>query len=870
MTTVDIKSLMGRLNGFCKTCLEKAAGITVSRTHYEISVEHLFQQIIADTHSDISLILRYFDIRIEDLNASLNEVLEDFKTGNGGKPVFSPRLIDWLKDAHMTGTVDLDENFIRSGTLFIAFINRPLRFSSNGLGELLDNVKRDELVSNFYKIVENSIEEPKGKSKKEEKTKGLDGKSSLSKFCEDFTKKASEGKIDPIFGRDKEIRRMIDIFARRRKNNPIIVGEAGVGKTALAEGLALRIVENDVPDFLKNVTLLSLDLGLLQAGAGMKGEFENRLKKVIEEVKSSEKPIILFIDEAHTMIGAGSSPGGSDAANLLKPALARGELRTVAATTWSEYKKYFERDAALARRFQPIVLNEPSEKDTILILRGLKQKYEETHDVIIRDDAIVSAAELSARYISGRYLPDKAIDLIDTAAARVKVSITGKPDIIENLERRLQASIREKKALERDRLYNAKDETTRVEEIKTKIEKIEKELEEITLKWRKEQKIALEIIEVRKKLNREEKSGDIIKTISDKTSELEEIQKDEPIINIEVSPEIISQVISDWTGIPVGKVMHEEADSIINLETDLKKRIKGQDESIKEIVKIIKASKTGLTDPARPLGVFLLTGPSGVGKTETGLAIADLLFGGERFIVSLNMSEFQEKHTVSRLIGSPPGYVGFGEGGILTEAVRQRPYSVILLDEAEKASVEVMNLFYQVFDKGALADGEGRKIDFKNTVIFLTSNLGSDLITEICAGEKKFDVKTVLSAIRPLLNNHFKPALLARITPIPYMNLNAEIMDEIVEIKLKKLGERLNSSHKLEFGYSEKVIKQISARCLEVETGARNIDHIMTGTILPKISNQILISMSEGRMLDKVFIDVDEEKFNLSFKYSVK
>jgi len=865
MAEVDIKSLLDKLNLFCRQSLEDAALLAVTRTHYEISVEHMFNQMLENTHSDISLILRHFNISAEEVKSDLNAILEDFTTGNGGKPVFSPRIIDWFKQGHMLGTVNLNEPQIRSGTLFCAFANTPFRFSSDGIVELIKDMSRETLLANFDKIVEKSIEQPKGKKKKSPKSAGSDPESALGKYCEDFTKKAAEGNIDPIFGRDNEIRQIIDIFARRRKNNPIVVGEAGVGKTAMAEGLALRIVKKDVPDFLKNVTIFSLDLGLLQAGAGVKGEFENRLKKVITEVKSSEKPIILFIDEAHTMIGAGASQGGSDAANLLKPALARGELRTIAATTWSEYKKYFEKDAALARRFQPVLLDEPSQDTTTLILRGLKKAYEKTHGVIIRDDAILAASELSARYISGRYLPDKAIDLIDTCSARVKVLLTGKPDVVEDLERRLQAAKREKEALERDGLHGLQRDEKRLKEIEKEVKKFDKGLKSVSNKWKKEQKFAEKLIKAREK--NAKKPDETLEAEIKKVSEsLFRLQKNNPIVRTEVCPEIISKVVSDWTGIPVGRVMHDEAQSIIDLETNLAKRIRGQNESLQEIARIIKASKAGLTEPARPMGVFLLVGPSGVGKTETGLAMADLLFGGERFIVSVNMSEFQEKHTISRLIGSPPGYIGFGEGGVLTEAVRQRPYSVLLLDEAEKASPEVMNIFYQVFDKGVLEDGEGKKIDFKNTVIFLTSNLGSDVITELCTGNEKPDIKTVLTAIRPMLNAHFKPALLARMAVVPYFGLDSKIMGEIVEIKLKRLEQRLHESHKLKLKYSDKVKEQISARCLEVETGARNIDHIMTGRILPEISNKILTSMTEETMPEKVMLDVGEDgKFIVRF-----
>jgi type VI secretion system protein VasG len=641
------------------------------------------------------------------------------------------------------------------------------------------------------------------------------------------------------------------------------------------EGLALRVVEGDVPELLRDVSILGLDMGLLQAGAGMKGEFENRLKSVINEVKASEKPIILFIDEAHTLIGAGGSAGGGDAANLLKPALARGELRTVAATTWSEYKKYFERDAALARRFQLVKLDEPSEETAVLILRGLKDKYESAHNVIVRDDAIEAAAALSSRYISGRQLPDKAVDLLDTAAARVKVLLTAKPDVIEDKERTIQALEREKKALERDRLHGIEIDLDRHKSIEQNLKKLNEELTGLKERWLKEQALAHEVIELRHSLY-ELKSGEgtdkakekKLKEQIDKTfGELQALQGDSPLVKIEVDPDVVSKVVSDWTGIPLGKVMRDEALNVIKLEENLKQRIKGQDEALGVITKAIKSAKAGIKDPSQPIGVFLLVGPSGVGKTETGLVIADLLFGGENFMVTVNMSEFQEKHTVSRLIGSPPGYVGYGEGGVLTEAVRQRPYSVVLIDEVEKGHLEVMNLFYQVFDKGMLADGEGRVIDFKNTVIFLTSNLATDVITELCAGDEMPSLDTVSAAIRPILSSHFKPALLARMTVVPFFTLPPDILKDIVVLKLEKLVNRLAETHKMKLVYTQKVVDQIAARCTEVETGARNIDYIMTGSIMPRMSQEILTRMGEGAVPAEVHLDLAKDgTFKINFK----
>jgi len=855
MIMVDIKSLLSRLNSYCTRSLEGAAGLCVSRTHYEVTVEHMLAKLLEEPQADVPLILRQFDIDPGRLKKMVDQTIEEFQTGNAGKPVFSPLLLDWFQEAWLIASIDLTENRIRSAALLLGLLAKPVQFTTGRYFDLIRPIGREALLSQIGNIVKGSVEQAApGEKAAEEALPAGDG-TALARFCTDFTKKAAAGEIDPVFGRDREIHQMIDILARRRKNNPIAVGEAGVGKTAVVEGLALRIVEGDVPDILKGVSILGLDMGLLQAGAGVKGEFENRLKSVINEIKASPKPIILFIDEAHTLIGAGGPSGGSDAANLLKPALARGELRTVAATTWSEYKKYFEKDAALARRFQLVKLEEPTIATATLILRGLKSKYEDAHGVVVRDDAIMAAAELSSRYISGRQLPDKAVDLLDTSAARVKILLTAKPDVVEDKERTIQALEREKKALERDQLHGIEIDPNRPKELDEQVAKLNQEVVALKERWQKEKDLAHQMVNMRKELyalknqgGPEEKILELKKNIDAVAKDLEAVQKGSPLIKIEVDPDVVSKVVSDWTGIPLGKVMREEAHAVINLEENLKQKIKGQDEAIKIISQVVKSAKAGLKDPAQPLGVFLLVGPSGVGKTETGLVIADLLFGGERFMVTVNMSEFQEGHTVSRLIGSPPGYVGYGEGGILTEAVRQRPYSVVLIDETEKAHIDVMNLFYQVFDKGMLSDGEGRVIDFKNTVILLTSNLGTDVITQLCADGARPPIETISAAIRPVLSHHFKPALLARMTVAPFYILDPKFIKEIVVLKLEKLSRRMAESHKMKLTYSPEVVDQIATRCTEVETGARNIDHILNGTILPQMSREILNRLSEGAM----------------------
>jgi len=873
MITVDIKTLLNRLNPYCTRALEGAAGLCVSRAHYEVTIEHHLTKLLEEPQSDLPLILRQFDLDAGKVKKAIDQTIEEFRAGNAAKPVFSPLLLEWFQDAWLISSVDLEENRIRSGALLLAFLAKPVQFSSGRFVDLLRSISREALLSQFGNILKSSIEQP-SLAERQVREAGPPGEgTALARFCVDFTKKAASGEIDPVFGRDREIHQMIDILARRRKNNPIAVGEAGVGKTAVVEGLALRVVEGDVPDILKGVTILGLDMGLLQAGAGVKGEFENRLKSVINEIKASPKPIILFIDEAHTLIGAGGPTGGSDAANLLKPALARGELRTIAATTWSEYKKYFEKDAALARRFQLVKLDEPSVETAILILRGLKSKYEEAHGVVVRDDAIVAAADLSSRYISGRQLPDKAVDLLDTSAARVKIHLTAKPDILEDKERTIQALEREKKALERDQLHGLEIDRTRPQELEEKVHALKQEVVQLQERWLKEKELAQHLIDLRKQLyelktqgSSEEKLSEVKKRIDEVSLELSVLQKDSLLIKTEVDPDGVAKVVSDWTGIPLGKVLRDEAKNILGLEDNLKLRIKGQDEALAIITQVIKAAKAGLKDPQQPLGVFLLVGPSGVGKTETGLAIADLLFGGDQYLVTINMSEFQESHTVSRLIGSPPGYVGYGEGGILTEAVRQRPYSVVLIDECEKAHIDVMNLFYQVFDKGMLSDGEGRVIDFKNTVLFLTSNLASDVITQLCSSGTRPSIETVTTAIRPILSHHFKPALLARMTVVPFYTLDPKFIREIVGLKLDRLARRMAESHKIKLITSPEVIDRISGRCTEVETGARNIDHILNGTILPHMSREILGRLSEGAMLSEIHLKMAEDgSFKVDF-----
>jgi type VI secretion system protein VasG len=872
MQVVEFKSLVDRLNPACRDALENAAGTCLSRMHYEITIEHMLAKLLEDPRGDLQLVLKQLDLDPGRLARALEQTIEGFKTGNSGRPQFSGLLPELFADAWLIASVELFEQSIRSGALLAAFMARASFYSGGVYTNLLKDLDKNRVMDALAVVASMSAEASATSAGSGAGTPGPSSGSAIARFCEDFTAKARAGKIDPVFGRDAEIRQMVDILARRRKNNPICVGDPGVGKTAVVEGLALRVVEDDVPAVLKGVTILGLDMGALEAGSGVKGEFENRLRGVITEIKASPTPILLFIDEAHTLIGAGGSAGTSDAANLLKPALARGELRTIAATTWSEYKKYFEKDPALARRFELVKLDEPSVQMAVQILRGLKDKYEEVHRVIIRDDALHAAAELSDRYITGRQLPDKAIDLLDTACARIKVNLSSKPDFIEDRERQQQMLEREKRGLLRDKDNRITVDEKRLAEIDTAIAAVEEELIKLRTEFEAQLKAANDVLEKRlalattRALNDSSLIPDVEKELVDAEAALETLQVDKKMVFIDVSPDTVAKVVSDRTGVPLGKMMRDQAASALMMEDTLRTRIKGQDNAMQMIAEVMKSARSGLRDPDQPMGIFLLVGPSGTGKTETGLTVADVMFGGEHSLVSINMSEFQEKHTVSRLVGSPPGYVGYGEGGVLTEAVRQRPYSVVLLDEVEKAHLDVVNLFYQVFDKGVLSDGEGREINFRNTVMFLTSNLGLDVITELCQGEEMPSAEVITAAIRPILSNHFKPALLARMTIIPFLTLPSAVLRQIVDLKLKKLAQRMLHNNKIALEVTSAAADAITARCTEVETGARNIDFILKGTILPLLSNSLLASMSGADAPEHAKLDVgDDGQFQVLF-----
>lgn len=878
MVDVDVKAIVSRLNPSCTRALERAAGMSVSRQHHEITVEHVLASLIEDPYTDVQSIIKHFGIDPGRLTKALNGALDQLQTGNSGRPVFSPTLMTWFRDAWLLGSLTHRDQKIRSGHLVHAMVDGGMRICGGDYATLLEAINKRELAESLDNITSDSSEQ-KEMAQAASAAGGAPGgdgaptgDSALEKFCTDLTQRARDGEIDPIFGRDREIRQMVDILARRRKNNPIIVGEAGVGKTALVEGLALKIVGGEVSEQLKDVSLLTLDLGLLQAGASVKGEFENRLKNVIDEVKASEKPIIMFIDEAHTLIGAGGAAGSGDAANLLKPALARGELRTVAATTWSEYKKYFEKDPALARRFQAVKVDEPDTATAVGMMRGLRERYEEAHDVVMRDDAVVAAAEMASRYIAGRQHPDKGVDLMDTASARVRISMAAKPGELEDLQARIESTDREKVARERDRLNGVPDLDDSITELEASLATLRTDEAGLTARWQAEKAAADNVLDIRKELARARLAGedaDVIALQAKAQAALEELrakQGRDPLVHVEVTPEVVSQVIADWTGIPVGNMVRDEAKMLLEMEQELTKRVKGQDHVMETLAEGIRASKAGLKAPEVPMGVFLFVGPSGVGKTETALAVADLLFGGERFMTTINMSEFKEKHNISKLVGSPPGYVGYGEGGILTEAVRQRPYSVVLLDECEKASIEVMEVFYQVFDKGTLSDGEGREVDFKDTVIFLTSNLATQVLTEAGMMETPPSPEELATMIRPILSEHFKPALLARMTIVPFYPLKPEVLQMITRLKLKKIVKRLKETHDIDATVDESVVDAIAARCTEVETGARNVDHIIRGNLLPRMSKQLLEQMSGEEMPSTLKVTMNEGgEFDLEF-----
>jgi type VI secretion system protein VasG len=883
----NLKGLISKLDMTCRSALEAAAGLCLSRTNYDVEIEHLLLKLTEASDADLARIFRHFEIDTSRLARDLTRSLDRLKSGNARTPALSPRLPKLFEEAWALASIDYGARVVRSSHLLLAFLTNPdTARMAQELSPELRHISVETLQKNLPALVSGSVEdrESGAAAAAGEETPMHGGASSktpsLDQYTIDLTARARKGEIDPVLCRDFEIRQIVDILTRRRQNNPILTGEAGVGKTAVVEGFALRIAAGDVPPPLRSVVLRTLDLGLLQAGAGVKGEFENRLKSVIAEVKASAQPIVLFIDEAHTMIGAGGQAGQNDAANLLKPALARGELRTIAATTWAEYKKYFEKDAALARRFQVVKVEEPTEAQAIVMMRGFTSALESHHKVRILDEAVEAAVRLSHRYISGRQLPDKCVSVLDTACARLALSQSATPPRIEDCQRRIAQLDVQVQALKREEVTGAghAERIAALEQTKTQTET---ELEALLARWDKEREMVTRLREIRETL--EMQSSDTKAKAAQKLSveeieklrgelaglnaELAKIQGEDPLMQVCVDSQTVADVISGWTGIPVGKMLSDEINTVLALHARLAERIIGQDDALFAISQRIRTARANLVDPRRPVGVFMLVGPSGVGKTETALALADTLYGGERNMVTINMSEYQEAHTVSGLKGSPPGYVGYGEGGVLTEAVRRKPYSVVLLDEVEKAHPDVMELFFQVFDKGTLEDGEGREIDFKNTVILLTSNAGTDTVMKLCADpETRPDSLGLSEALRPDLLKFFKPAFLGRLIVVPYFPISDEVMRQIIQLQLGRIQKRMTENHRADFSYDATLVSEIANRCKEVESGARNVDHILTRTLLPEISQEILGRMARGEDIRKVHVSVAADG---AFRYDI-
>jgi len=859
----NLKSLIGKLNHTARQTLEAAASLCVARTHYNVEIEHYLFRLLDNTDDDSARIFRHFGIDPSRLHDEVNRALEKMKRGNARTPAFSPDLLEMFAEAWSIGSLDYGARSIRTGHCILALTQkaglwRLVRETSREIGRIVP----DTLKADFNTIVAGSSEDDTGAEAVPEDTgtggvpriKATGKTENLDQFTVDLTEQARSGKLDPVLGRDAEIRQITDILMRRRQNNPILTGEAGVGKTAVVEGFAQRVAAGDVPPPLRDVTIRSLDLALLQAGASVKGEFENRLKGLIEEVKSSPSPIILFIDEAHTMIGAGGTAGQNDAANLLKPALARGELRTIAATTWSEYKKYFEKDAALARRFQVVKVEEPSEDVCQIMLRGVVKSLEKHHQVRILDEAVNSGVRLSHRYLAGRQLPDKAVSLLDTACARVALAQTATPPAIEDATREIEDLKVQASVLEREAAAGG-DHAERLAAIAARRSAVETSLSELTARWEKEKSLVEEIRNLRVTLEEGKGSDDDPPRLDTINQELSALQGETPLMRPFVDQQTVSEVLAAWTGIPVGSMMKDEIATTLNLGKLMAERVIGQNHALDAIAQRIQTAKASLDDPNRPIGVFLLVGPSGVGKTETALTLADLFYGGEKSLITINMSEFQEAHTVSTLKGSPPGYVGYGEGGVLTEAVRRRPYSIVLLDEVEKAHPDVLELFYQVFDKGMMEDGEGREIDFKNTIILLTSNAATDTLMKLVADPETAPSPVgLVKAMKPELDKVFKPAFLGRTVIIPYYPIRDEAMKLIVRLKLNKIVKRIRENHKIALTFDDSLINEVASRCTEVESGARNVDNILTNTLLPDISRQVLTAMAEGNKLKSIHV----------------
>ena len=899
MTEISRVALFGKLNSLGYKAIEGATVFCKMRGNPYVEVVHWFHQILNNQDSDIHHIINHFDLDAGKIASEMTKALDELPRGASSISDLSSHLEDVMERAWVWGSLLYSSNQVRTGHLILGMLETPnLKNILNGLSPTLASIKPDDLADDFHKITDGSPEdamrpqdgsatgggaEP-GEASGAMAPSAMGKEEALDAYCTDMTEQARNGDIDPIVGRDEEIRQIVDVLMRRRQNNPILTGEAGVGKTAVVEGFALRIARGDVPPALKDVRLLALDVGLLQAGASMKGEFENRLRQVIDEVQGSTTPIVMFVDETHTLVGAGGAAGTGDAANLLKPALARGTLRTIGATTWAEYKKYIEKDPALTRRFQVVQVDEPGIEKAVLMMRGIAGMLEKHHKVQVLDEAIEAAVTLSARYIPARQLPDKSVSLLDTACARVAVSQHAVPAEVDDSQRRIESLTTELEIIGRDESAGF-DVTARRDAATEQMTAEETRLAELTVKWDAEKAMVEDILDLRSQLRAsgqpvegeakdndpadpltEDQRTDLMAQLRAKNAELETAQGDTPLIMPIVDHQAVAGVVGDWTGIPVGRMVKDEIATILELEDHLSKRVIGQDHAMKMIAKRIQTSRAGLDNPSKPIGVFMLAGTSGVGKTETAIALAEVLYGGEQNIITINMSEYQEAHTVSSLKGAPPGYVGYGEGGVLTEAVRRKPYSVVLLDEVEKAHPDVHEIFFQVFDKGVMEDGEGRTIDFKNTLILLTTNAGTDLVMDMCSDPELLpEPEGLAKALRDPLLEIFPPALLGRLVTIPYYPLSPYMIAEISKIQLNKIKRRVTEAHGVPFEYTDEVVQLIVDRCQEIESGGRMIDAIVTNTMLPDISAEFLKRMMEGEEISKVAVDVKKSEFTYAF-----
>ncbi len=874
--TAEPRVLIEKLNAPCRRALEQAAELCVRRTHYGVEAEHLLVRLLEDPRTDAGAVLRHYGVPEAECLAELTRALDGFERGNGRTPALTPPLLRWLERGWVAASLGLGEAQVRSGALLAALLDDDfLRGRMAESAPTLLRIPRDSLREHLRDLLRGLPEGAPGAIPAPPRPDGAPHPVSLpddaplaageggalQRFTVDLTAEARAGRLDPIRGRDAEIRQIVDILMRRRQNNPILTGEAGVGKTAVVEGFARRVAEGAVPAPLRQAAVLALDLGLLQAGAGVRGEFEGRLRQVIDEVKASPRAVILFIDEAHTLIGAGAAEGKGDAANLLKPALARGELRTIAATTWAEYKRYVEKDPALARRFQVVKVEEPGEDAACEMLRAIVARLEAHHGVRVLDEAVRDAVRLSHRYLPGRQLPDKAVSVLDTACARVAVGQGAVPAAVEEAARRVEALELERAILEREQGEGA-DHAARLAELEDAADRARAGRDAVEDRWRAERERADRALRIRAELeagaSAPADAPRLRRELAAAERDLEALQGDDALVPLAVSARVVGQVVSGWTGIPLSRIIRDDVRAVLALGARLADRIVGQPEAMEAVSSRIRTFQAQLEDPRRPVGAFLLVGPSGVGKTETARALAEYLYGGERSLVAINLGEYQEAHTVSALRGAPPGYVGYGTGGILTEAVRRRPYSVVLLDEAEKAHPDVLELFYSVLDQGTMEDAEGAPVDFRNTIVLLTSNAGSESFIGLCRGGLRPSPEEVLEALRPELLRVFRPALLARLTPVPFFPLGDAEIREIVELKLAEVQRRFWEGHAAELTYDDAVPGRIAARCTEVDSGARNVDHILSHHVLPELSARVLERMARGERFAAAHLSLGE------------